>query len=252
MRWLTDRFNKAGPGIPKDAPQKTGLALFGQIMRREYWELFKLNIMIILFSLPVFTIPATYTAATRVTISMVRDENSYLLRDFIDTFRRTFWTATICGIGFAAVLGVSGYATFIYGQFAFGNLLYAVPFAFSGALFLITLLIATHFFVILAERDLPLPLILRLAFLATLAKPLPALAAIAFIVGLWLIHILLYPVSVFMPAIFIFSLGTLATTFAVLGTTDFVFNFSTIKDEAGRRTDNFANVPKVHKQIKEN
>lgn len=233
MKWLRDRFEREGPGIPKDAPVKRGLALFGQIIVREAWELFKLNLMIVVLSLPVITIPAVHAAATRICVSMVRDENVYLLRDFRDALRETFVTATIWGTGFAIALALSGYAVFIYGQLALASLTYAVPVALSLATFVFVLMLAAHFFVLLAVKPMGGRQLLRLAFIATLARPLPALGAFAFVVALWLAHIVFYPVSVFMPAVFNFSLGTLAVTFAVLKATDFVLSLP----GPGRRED---------------
>jgi hypothetical protein len=64
-------------------------------------------------------------------------------------------------------------------------------------------------------RDLPALRLLRLAALASVIRPLPALAALAFAASLWLAHILFYPVSVFMPATVNFSLGMFAVAFGV-------------------------------------
>ena len=52
-------FAKNGPGIDKDAPPKTGLALFIDIYRREWWNIFKLNLLFLLFCIPVVTIVIT-------------------------------------------------------------------------------------------------------------------------------------------------------------------------------------------------
>lgn len=224
MKWLRDRFEREGPGIPKDAPKKRGLALFLQIIGREAWDLFALNLMIVVLSLPIVTIPAVYAAATRICVSMVRDENIYLYRDFRDALRQTWLVATLGGLGFAIALAVSGYAIFIYGQLALLNFVYAAPLALAVAAFVFVSMIAAHFMVLLAVRSMALTQLLRLAFIATLARPLPALAAFGFVAALWLAHIIFYPVSVFMPAVFNFSLGTLAVTFAVLKATDFVLS----------------------------
>ncbi|MGO8352290.1 hypothetical protein ACC790_37800, partial [Rhizobium johnstonii] len=46
-----------GPGISKDAPKRTGLALFAEILVRDWWEMVKLNILFILAALFVVTLP---------------------------------------------------------------------------------------------------------------------------------------------------------------------------------------------------
>ena len=63
--------------------------------------------------------------------------------------------------------------------------------------------------------DQPLGPTIRLARLGALARPLPALAAFGVVAVLWLLHVAFYPASIFMPALFNFSFGTLAVTFGV-------------------------------------
>jgi hypothetical protein len=68
MDWLRNYWLREGPGIPKDAPTRKGLALFGEIVGREWWELVKLNLLFIVFALPLVTLPAAAFATTRVTL----------------------------------------------------------------------------------------------------------------------------------------------------------------------------------------
>ncbi|MGI6247495.1 MAG: DUF624 domain-containing protein [Pseudochelatococcus sp.] len=214
MQWLTDRFTREGPGISKDAPKKTGLALFAEILGREWWELLKLNLLIILFSLPVLTAPAAQVAAFRVTVQMVEDRNTYLLRDFWDTFRSRFRMATVAGWGFAALIALGCHAVSFYARAALSHLLFAVPLAVSLAALVFLLILGAHFLVLMAMRNAPAGALLRAAFVATLARPLPVLAAILFAGLLWLAHVVFYPISVFMPAVVNFALQTFTLAFA--------------------------------------
>ncbi len=221
MNWLRARFLHEGPGIPKDAPKKHGLALFGQIVVREAWDMFKLNLLIVVFSLPIITIPATHAAATRICISMVRDENTYLWRDFWQAFRRYGAAATAWGGVSVVMLGVSGYAAFIYGQLAVIHLAFAAAATLCTAIWMVTWLLTAHLFVLLVERpEVSAGNRARLTLLAAVTRPWPILAAFGFIAALWLLHVLFYPVSIFMPATFIFSLSTLAVTFSALKGSD--------------------------------
>lgn len=222
MRWITQWYEKEGPGIPKDAPKKAGLALFIQILAREWWELAKLNLLIVLFCLPIVTIPAAHAAAMRIGVSMVRDRNVYLLKEYWQAFRALVLPASLFGwLGLAAV-ALGSYAVFIYGQMAALEALYIGPLVLCLAATLFLAIALAHLLVLLADGVAPGRQLVRLALLTTLARPLPMLAALAFTASLWLAHVLFYPVSVFMPAVMNFSLGTLATPFAGLGATQFV------------------------------
>ena len=68
---------------------------------------------------------------------------------------------------------------------------------------------------LLALSEHPLATIIRLALLGALARPLPVLAALAAVAVLWILHVVFYPASIFMPAVLNFSFGTLILTLSV-------------------------------------
>jgi hypothetical protein len=115
----------------------------------------------------------------------------------------------------ATVIDLAAYAGFIFLQAARENLFFALPLTVSIASAVVALIATSYAFTLLAMRDQPLATLLRGALLGALARPLPALAALLFVAALWLLHILFYPVSLFMPAVINFSFGTLAVTFGV-------------------------------------
>ncbi|ARM16504.1 MULTISPECIES: YesL family protein [Rhizobium] len=215
MQWFRDMWTKEGPGIPKDAPAKTGVALFADILAREWWEMVKLNILFILASLFVVTLPAALAAMARVSVALVEDRNTYLLRDFAEAFLRYFWRATAWGLVLTGGLALGIYAILSYAAGARDNLMLAAPLAVALVATAFLAVTACHLIALMVVRDLPALRLLRLATLASVTRPLPALAALAFNAALWLAHILFYPVSVFMPATFNFSLGMFAVAFGV-------------------------------------
>jgi uncharacterized membrane protein YesL len=215
VSWLTPHWTKDGPGVPRDAAPKQGLALLADVLSRHWWELIQLNLLIALFSLPLVTIPAAMAAGTRVSVLMLEDRPLYLGRDFVGAIRRLFWRATALGAIAAVVTAIGAYGVFIFAQAARANLLFALPLTVSASVAAFALIAAAWGFCLLAMREQPLADVLRLALLGALARPLPVLAAFAFTAALWLLHVLFYPASIFMPAILNFSLGTLAVTFGV-------------------------------------
>jgi uncharacterized membrane protein YesL len=208
-------WTREGPGIPKDAPKRTGLALFAEILVREWWEMVKLNFLFILAGLFVVTLPAALAAMARVSVALVEDRNTYLLRDFTEAFLRYFWRATAWGLALAVALAVCIHAIATYGAGARDNLLLSAPLTVALVATAFVAVLACHLVILMVMRDLPALQLLRLAALASVVRPFPALAALAFTAGLWLAHILFYPVSVFMPATFNFSLGMFAVAFGV-------------------------------------
>ncbi|SCB61074.1 Uncharacterized membrane protein YesL [Rhizobium aethiopicum] len=215
MQWLRDMWTKEGPGIPKDAPAKTGLALFADILAREWWEMVKLNILFLLASLLVVTLPAALVAMARVSVALVEDRNTYLLRDFAEAFLRYLWRATAWGLALGAAFAICIYVILTYAAGARDNLVLAAPLAVALVATTFLAVTACHLIMLMVMRDLPALRLLRLAALASVVRPLPALGSLAFNATLWLTHILFYPVSVFMPATVNFSLGMFAVAFGV-------------------------------------
>ena len=66
-------YLKEGPGIAKDAPEKTGAAWVGETFVREFWQLVKLNVLFLLCCLPVVTFGTARAAMARCTVNMARD-----------------------------------------------------------------------------------------------------------------------------------------------------------------------------------
>ncbi|TDX85164.1 uncharacterized protein DUF624 [Neorhizobium sp. R1-B] len=215
MQWLRDMWTKEGRGISKDAPKKTGLALFAEIFAREWWEMVKLNILFVLAAMFVVTLPAALVAMARICVAFVEDRNTYLLRDFTEAFLRHFWRATLWGIAFTVALGVGLYATVTYAAAARETLAMAAPLAVSLVVTALIAVLACHLVMLMVMRDLPPLTLLRLASTATIIRPLPALVSLAFVAVLWLAHVVFYPVSVFMPATLNFSLAMFAVAFGV-------------------------------------
>ncbi len=214
MQWLEGLWTREGAGIDKDAPRPTGLALFFDILKREWWELVKLNLLFLIASLPLVTIPAATMATARVSRSIVSDENTYLLRDFLEAFQRYAWRGTVLMLACAAMTVACAYAVISYAKAVPDALIYSHPLAISLVMTLFISVSSAYAIVLTVTRDLPLTSLFRQAALLALVKPLPMLAALAFVAALWLAHILFYPVSVFMPVTINFSLGIFAICFA--------------------------------------
>jgi uncharacterized membrane protein YesL len=215
LNLLSPRWIKEGPGIPKDAPPKQGFALLADVIARNWWELIQLNLLVVLFSLPLVTIPAALAAATRICVLMLEDRPLYLGRDFIESFRRQFWRATALGAMAAATIALAAYAGFVFLQAARANILFALPVTVSVCTGVFAIIVAGYAFSLLAIGDEPLTSVIRRSLLGALWRPLPVLAALGVVGALWLIHIMFYPASIFMPAVINFSFGTLAVTFGV-------------------------------------
>lgn len=106
MAWFQPSYLKEGPGIEKDAPPKTGLALFFEIFVREFWQVLKVNLLFVVCSLPVITFGAARAALSRCTMNMVRDVPNDVWYDFRQEIKKDFGRNTAFGLAELFCIGV--------------------------------------------------------------------------------------------------------------------------------------------------
>lgn len=217
MSWFANYFTKEGAGIPKDEPVKVGLPLLLSIVKREWLELVKLNLLFLLVALPIVTIPAAYLASVKVNLSFIADKNVYLGREFFRSLRRQFIRASAYSMVFLCLITIGIITTRFYLTNIKANFTFIFLGTTSAAVSVFITLVAISFVTALAVNEkLTFVALMKVATTAILLKPVfPCLGLIALIL-LWLTHFIFYPVSVFMPILFNFSVGTLILTFSTL------------------------------------
>lgn len=198
-------YLKEGPGIEKDAPPKTGIALFFEILVREFWQLLKLNLLFVFCSLPVFTFGAARAALSRCTINMVRDVPNDVWDDFRQAFRQDFRRNGLLGLAELLAGGVTAAALLLTEQTAVRTVL-LVGLA-AQALFW------SYLWSMLAALDVPFSGAVRNALLLPLLCPQYAFPALVLAAGIVLIHVPLFPLSLpsllFVP----FGMGSFVMSF---------------------------------------
>ena len=209
MVWFRPGWLREGPGIDKDAPPKTGLALFFEIFEREFWQLLKLNLLFAVCAAPLVTFGPARAALSRCTVNMVRDLPNDVFYDFRQAMKRDF--RRNAAVGLAELFGI-------------GLLLAAASLpavresaAVSGVLLALALLAALplgYLWPMLAAVDLPARAAARNALALAFACPqhsLPALGVCGLIFGLCFgLLPLSLPLVLFVP----FGIGSFVMSFA--------------------------------------
>lgn len=214
-RWYEPKKNT--PGIEKNAPKKKGFALFFEIFWREFWGLLKLNLLFLVSCIPVVTIPAALTAMNRITVTMVRDRNYFMLADYWKAFKRDFGKSLLGGIVLLAALVLFGISTWFYYMLSQSvGKLFLILAGCSLCLLLTAYFISIYFFPMLAMVDLDFKhLMINSCVLAyscikrTLPGALIALAILLICVGL-------LPFSMVYIVLILFSLNSLISNFFVV------------------------------------
>ncbi len=86
---LFNGYQKEGRGVDKN--EKTPrFILFFKIYFRKFWNLLLLNVLYVLFCIPIVTIGPATAGFTKILRNYAREEHAFLWGDFIETFKKNF------------------------------------------------------------------------------------------------------------------------------------------------------------------
>ena len=91
-------FEKAGPGISKNAPKKKTFVVFFETFFRNFWKFITINLVYNIISLLVVTNGLANAGITHVARNTARDKHSLGLSDFFDTIKKNWKQALGAGI----------------------------------------------------------------------------------------------------------------------------------------------------------
>lgn len=169
------------------APQE-GSRRFFYLLWTYIWKLVWLNVVFLVFCVPVITIPAAISAMDRALIVLVRDGNVLLWEEFRDEFRRDFRASLPLGLIFGALLFLSYYLL----SLALGNLTNMLgPVAFAIGLFVLFFALGrgSYAFLLRAMFDLTTGEILKNANAMAAVRGGRGLAAVLLdLCGLFLVY----------------------------------------------------------------
>lgn len=185
-------------------------------------DLVWLNILTIIFCIPIITAGASLTAMYTVTIKMVNKEEGYISKNFFQAFKKNFKQATVIWIGvmLASILFYGDYRIVTYSGIAFPK---ALPIALTAVL-LLMYCTYLYIFPVLSRYDNTIKNTIKNSFLLSISNLPRTLLIIA-------IHLVL-PVAVYfsqalLPIMFLMGLTLPAYASSVL----FVGIFKKLEDK---------------------
>ncbi len=207
-------YARPGPGIDPDEPEKTGLARFVEILQLECVTLVKLNLLFVLSSVLVVTIPPALFAMNHVVRKMVLDEPVSCFYDYRTAFRQS-WKKGFAAFGLTGVpLLCGGVGSYFYLNHAGWNPMLLAPFVLCSTVFFVTLLAAPYVYGFL-DAGVALRRTPRLALVLSLGKPLRAVAAAVTGLGVVAAGILEFPISLIFLLLIGFSVPCLLANFFI-------------------------------------
>lgn len=190
MRWMKDRYRREGAGLP--APE-SGWSRVGLMAVTHFWKLIRANLLFVLFSLPIVTLPAALTALDRVCVVIYRKGNIFLWEEFWKEFKRSLGRTILPGLGFGLLL----YGGYFFMSLGNGNLqagFVAVIFWSLGILMAaVAIILGEYFFVLVAVLDIDNPGAFKNALILWLARPSSGLITLGLVLALIFASLALLP-----------------------------------------------------------
>ena len=91
-------YGKAGSGVKKGAPKKKSFFLFWEIFGNKFWKFFQINLIYVLFCLPIVTFGPATAAMTQIMRKFVIGEPIFIWDEFITAFKKNFKKSLVVGI----------------------------------------------------------------------------------------------------------------------------------------------------------
>ncbi len=130
-------YEKPGPGVDKNAPQKKGIALFFEILGSKFFNLITLSLLYWLFCLPIVTIGLGDVGLTYITRNFARQKPVLQTADFFDTIKKNWKQALPVGLVNLLATALLIFAMFFYFQGWETHFIYKVGFVLAGCMFII-------------------------------------------------------------------------------------------------------------------
>lgn len=205
-------YSKPGKGVKRDAPQKKRFFQFFELFFRKFGKLVQLNLLYLLFCLPIITIGPATAAMTKIARYYVEEKPVFLFSDFWNAFKENFVQGLITGIIDAALIYLLIQAFFFYFTRTAEHWAYYIPLGFIFVMAF--LLVLTNFYVYLLMVTVQLKLFalyknaVLLAFVGIKTNLLTFLFTGAILV----------PCAVFLPLTGIFLLLFVFSTLSLIAT----------------------------------
>ncbi|MBD5148207.1 MAG: YesL family protein [Oscillibacter sp.] len=188
-------YAEPGPGVNPDAPEKTGVRRFLEILQLECVTIFKLNLLFLVSCIPVITIPPAIFAMNQVVRRMVLDRPVDCFYHYRLAFR-AYWKQGYAAFFLVLVpLVLSGYGAAFYLRQAEGNFLLFLPFTLCSTVFFVTILASPYLYGLLS-CGMGVREAVKLALPLGVGKPGRAVLAAVFVYGSLLASLLYFPLSV--------------------------------------------------------
>ncbi len=190
-------YYKPGPGVDKNAPPKKGLALYIDLLTIDFWGFVGLNMLYVIFCIPIITIGGATLAYTELCCKLIRKEPVLTLTDFLISFKENFKK----GIFLSLILLLVLFDLFIIYTNAIAYLdkgLGSQEIAFWAIISIFSIILTSllaYLMPMMANLDLNFLFQLKNAFILMIVGGFRTIVVSAFNIALFILTVIYFPLS---------------------------------------------------------
>lgn len=170
---------KPGPGIT-EAPPREGAKRFRYLFKTHLEKMFQVNLVFVLFCLPVITIPAAVISLNRICFNLYFHGTCDIWNDFKEEFKAAFAGSLLYIIIGAAFVFMASWFCFIYSSSDITGIYILPGLMAAGCICVYLWLVLCYGLAMQAVIDLPVRYILKNAFIFSFIEIKSNLLLIAF------------------------------------------------------------------------
>ena len=160
-------YRKTGSGVKKGAPKKKAFFLFWEIFGEKFWKFFQINLIYVLFCIPVVTFGPATAAMTQLMRKFVIGEPIFVFHEFVNAFKKNFKQSVIIGIIDVALIFILVYNINFYSAALLNtdDLGTKIILALSVAMGFFVIMMHFYLYPQIVALDLKLPQIIKNSFI---------------------------------------------------------------------------------------
>lgn len=206
-------FSKVGKGVKKDEPQKKRFFLFFEIFFRKMFNLVKLNLLFLLFCIPIVTIGPATAAMMKIARYYIEAKPVFLFSDFFDAFKENFKQGIVMGFLSLAVFLLSFISLRFYYLESIGNNWYLIPLAVIGFVSLVALFSSFYTYLLICTVNLKMIAIIKNAVMYAFIGLKSNICTLFFTALIAIPSVVLIPYTIIIILLISFSLCSLIICF---------------------------------------
>lgn len=206
-------YDKPGKGVKKDEREKKRFFAFFDLFKRKFGKLVKLNLLFLLFCLPIVTIGPAIAALFKITRYYVEEKPVFLFSDFFDAFKQNFKQGFIVGLINALLMFFCNYGMQFYISMAETNGLYWIVVVLLCMFMLATFVAFMYIYLMMVTVDLPIFALLRNSYMMIFLGRFTNFFTLFFVALLIAVEYLLFPWALILAPFLLFSLIALIISF---------------------------------------